>query len=127
MVDRWVVAATGDQIVLVIDGGSGKRRWRHTDAHALTSAPVVSGDVVVVGREGGLLGLSFDDGRVLWDLDRAGTPLGALDDGRVLVDFERGQAVLDVRSGEFVERVEGSALAAGGRLVSWDAQTLSGW
>lgn len=127
VVDRWIVAATRDQVVLCIDGGSGKRRWRHTDAQAFTGAPVVAGDVVVVGRESGLVGLSFQTGEVLWELDGAGTPRGALGDDRVLVETERGHAVLDVTRGEWVGRVRGSGVAAGGRLVTWDERALAGW
>lgn len=73
-----VVAGTLDGLVVALDGASGEERWRARVSSEVISAPVVSGEtVVVVSNDGRTHALAVADGKQRWAVDR-GVPLLSL-------------------------------------------------
>ncbi|MDE2913200.1 MAG: PQQ-binding-like beta-propeller repeat protein [Paracoccaceae bacterium] len=96
-----LVATTGFGEVIALDPESGRIRWRHRLDAALSSAPTVDRNrVVVVGRNDKAVGLSLENGRILWQQFGAGDSSGVFGAGSpamsgrlVILPFSSGAVV----------------------------------
>jgi outer membrane protein assembly factor BamB len=89
-----VLVATADLGVTAIDTGTGGIRWRQTLPQPPVSGPVANDDVAVVATPEGLIGLSLENGGLLWHVPCApsAAPLCA-DDDRVVAVTADGEIV----------------------------------
>jgi outer membrane protein assembly factor BamB len=112
------------------------RAWR--TRFAVSSAPVIAGDVVVVRSDKEIVGLDARDGKALWRVKARGMELGGADDdgrftvvtlvstsggeGRVLGIDRSGKAVLELETPAPVGR---PAALGGVAFVPWGGQYVS--
>jgi outer membrane protein assembly factor BamB len=68
--------ASEDRALWALSASGGDTQWKHLPGEPLVSAPVVVGDLVCVATASRLLGLAAADGRLVWEVPGAFTPLG---------------------------------------------------
>lgn len=128
-----VVVRTGDGKVYGLDGGTGKTIWiydRTVPTLSLrgTSAPVIVGDKVVAGFDGGrLAALDLHTGRLLWETPIT-EPRGRSELER-MVDIDGDPVVRDgiIYAGSFQGRLAAVQLETGQIVWARQVSTYSGF
>ncbi|MHC5211760.1 MAG: outer membrane protein assembly factor BamB family protein [Planctomycetota bacterium] len=90
--DRLFVASE-QRALWALSPSGGDAQWKHLPGEALASGPVVLGSAVCVATTTRLLGLAPADGRLVWEVEGAFTPLGEVA-GQLLVRTGAGACEL---------------------------------
>lgn len=108
---------TGHGEVILADATTGAIRWRHQMTGAISSDPLIVGDVVVaVARNNVAIGLDISNGRLLWQQLSPGDTSGVAGAGAPAAAGKL--AVLPFASGEIVGAVTGNGLRAWSATVT---------
>ena len=68
MAHHTVFGTTKEGMAFALDADSGSKTWSTEFGVAISTAPTVAGDTVLVGtEEGSVYGLDATTGKVLWD------------------------------------------------------------
>ncbi len=128
-----VVVRSIDGRLFGLDSATGERLWVYGSSVPLltlrgTSAPVVSGDLVVTGFDGGrLTGVRLDDGALAWER-RVATPRGRSELER-MVDIDSRPVIVDdaVYVATFQGRIAALDLLSGRPLWDRDMSSHAGF
>lgn len=106
-----LAVTTGFGEVIVLDPATGAERWRHQMNGAISTDPLIVGDVIVaVSRNNVALGLDIKNGRILWQQVSSGDTSGIAGAGAPAALGKL--AVLPFASGEIIGAVTSNGLRA---------------
>jgi len=101
-----IYIASQDQSLYAINRLTGRDKWVHRTATALTEPPVAIGQSVYLPLPGiGLVALSASDGKVLWLTDQPSVPVKT-SDGQLLLKTQIGLSLLDERTGRVIDQAD---------------------